>query len=267
MIAVAEAARNISCSGGIPVAITNCLNFGNPYNPEVYWQFIHALKGMGEACLKFDTPVTGGNVSFYNQSVIKDKVEPVYPTPTIGMLGIMESKSCFTTLGFKSQGDLIYVLGHISHHVGYSEYLNVIHGIKYAPAPYFNLDEEFLLCKVLQELIKKSFIQSAHDISEGGLFCCLAESCFENQYGFQIVLPFYERMDIALFGESQGRAVVSISPQQKQQFEEFLTQQSLPFFCLGSVTGKEIIIEGENFGKIDEYHRLYAEKMASYFKN
>ena len=144
MIAVSEAARNISCSGGIPAAITNCLNFGNPYNPEVYYQFTNAIKGMGEACRKFNTPVTGGNVSFYNQTVLPDGTEPVYPTPTIGMLGILENYKNQMTLGFKTEGDLIFMLGNAKNDISSSEYLRVVHDIHHSPTPHFELEEEFL---------------------------------------------------------------------------------------------------------------------------
>ncbi|MEI2695308.1 MAG: phosphoribosylformylglycinamidine synthase subunit PurL [Saprospiraceae bacterium] len=266
MIAVSECARNISCSGGIPVAITNCLNFGNPYNPEVYWQFEHALKGMGEACLKFDTPVTGGNVSFYNQTVTKDRTEPVFPTPTIGMLGIMEDERFATTLEFKSEGDLIYVLGVQSNFIGYSEYLHIIHGITHAPAPYFDLEEEFLLHKTIQQLIRKSWVQSAHDVSEGGLFCCLAESCFsDNQKGFFIEIPESYRKDIFLFGENQGRAVLSIKPENKAEFELFLQQNGQKFHYLGEVTKADLVINEQNFGATRDYFELYSKSISNQF--
>lgn len=266
MIAVSECARNISCSGGIPVAITNCLNFGNPYNPEVYWQFEHALKGMGEACLKYDTPVTGGNVSFYNQTVNKDRTEPVFPTPTIGMLGIMEDERFATTLEFKSEGDLIYVLGVQSNFIGYSEYLHIIHGITHAPAPYFDLEEEFLLHKTIQQLIRKSWVQSAHDVSEGGLFCCLAESCFsEKQKGFYIEIPENYRKDIFLFGENQGRAVLSIKPENKAEFELFLQQNGQKFHYLGEVTKGDLVINEQNFGPTRDYFELYSKSISNQF--
>ena len=171
MIAVSEAARNIVCSGGTPLGITNCLNFGNPYDPEVYYQFVESIKGMTEACNKFNTPVTGGNVSFYNQS----PSGPVYPTPTIGMVGILENADNKMTLDFKNEGDIIYLLGK-------SQMILVVlntcikYVVQFSPAPYFNLDEEFRLHETVSSLITKKMIQSAHDISEGGLFVTLAES-------------------------------------------------------------------------------------------
>jgi phosphoribosylformylglycinamidine synthase II len=174
MIAVAEAARNIVCSGGQPLGVTNCLNFGNPYNPEVYYQFVNAIKGMGEACIKFDTPVTGGNVSFYNQS----PDGPVYPTPTIGMVGLLENVDDKMTMDFKQAGDVIYLIGISRDDINSSEYLHKIHGVEYSPAPYFDLEEEFSLQRKIEKLIKEKLVVSAHDVSEGGLFVTLTESGF-----------------------------------------------------------------------------------------
>src|SRR6185503_13013185 len=183
MIAVSEAARNIVCSGGQPLGVTNCLNFGNPYDPGVYYQFVHAIKGMGEACRKFDTPVTGGNVSFYNQN----PDGPVYPTPTIGMVGLLEDINARMTLDFKNEGDVIYVLGKMTSDINCSEYLHKIHGIDFSPAPYFDLDDEYNLQQKLMELISKKLIRSAHDISEGGLFVTLCESGFSRELGFSVI--------------------------------------------------------------------------------
>ncbi|MEN9395024.1 MAG: hypothetical protein RL362_1245, partial [Bacteroidota bacterium] len=166
MIAVSEAARNIVCAGGVPSAITNCLNFGNPYIPEVYWQFVGAIKGMGEACRRFETPVTGGNVSFYNQTVNEDgTTKPVFPTPTIGMLGVMEDKSYHMTLDFKYKGDLIYLLGEPTNDIASSEYLYNIVGVKNSPAPAFDIEKEFALQAAIKTLIRKHLINAAHDVS------------------------------------------------------------------------------------------------------
>src|SRR3954468_454695 len=166
MIAVAEAARNITCSGGEPLGVTNCLNFGNPYDPEVYYQFVNAIKGMGEACRKFDTPVTGGNVSFYNQH----PGGAVYPTPTIGMVGLLESVKDKMTLNFKEEGDLIFLLGQSRDDIGSSEYVHKIKGIEYSPAPHFEMEEELALQAAVAKLISEKLVTSAHDLSEGGLF-------------------------------------------------------------------------------------------------
>ena len=158
MIAVSEASRNIVCSGGEPSAITNCLNFGNPYNPESYWQFVGAIKGMSAACLKFKTPVTGGNVSFYNQSVTDGVEIPVHPTPTIGMIGILEDKNKLMSLDFKTKGDLIFLIGEYKEDISSSEYLANYHGVKASPAPYFDLEAEFKMQQVVKTLINLSLI-------------------------------------------------------------------------------------------------------------
>ncbi|MGL5889768.1 MAG: phosphoribosylformylglycinamidine synthase subunit PurL, partial [Bacteroidia bacterium] len=182
-IAVAEAARNIVCSGGEPSAITNCLNFGNPYNPEVYWQFVGSIKGMGKACLKFETPVTGGNVSFYNQSSYEG---PVFPTPTIGMLGLVSSKKNITTLNFKNNGDSIFLIGRSRNDINSSEYVYSYHGVKNTPAPDFDLDEEYNVQQAVKAAIRAGIVQSAHDCADGGLFVTLLESAMPSGVGFSI---------------------------------------------------------------------------------
>src|SRR5690606_27691708 len=154
------AARNIVCAGGEPLAITNCLNFGNPYDPEVYWQFVETIKGMTEACLKFNTPVTGGNVSFYNQS---SDGSAIFPTPVIGMLGLLEDASMMMTLDFKAKDDYIYLIGESTNDIASSQYLASYHKISASPAPYFDMDKEFEMQEVLKALIKEQLIASAHD--------------------------------------------------------------------------------------------------------
>ena len=148
MIAVSEAARNLVCSGASPLGVTNCLNFGNPYDPEVYYQFVHAVKGMGDACLKFDTPVTGGNVSFYNQH----PDGAVYPTPTIGMVGLLEDTKQKMTLYFKQSGDQIFMIGKSRNDIGSSAFLHALHEVEYSPAPYFDLEEEFIITDKITRL-------------------------------------------------------------------------------------------------------------------
>ncbi|MEL6944755.1 MAG: AIR synthase-related protein, partial [Bacteroidota bacterium] len=236
MIAVSEAARNIVCSGGEPVAITNCLNFGNPYNPEAYWQFVEAVRGMGEACSKFNTPVTGGNVSFYNQSTIKDKTEPVYPTPTIGMLGILNHYNQQMTLDFKGVGDVIYMIGTPSNDINSSEYLRVIHKVDYSPPPHFDLEEEAAVQQNIKRLIRKRMVLSVHDISDGGLFINLLESAMVNNYGFNIETDTNFRKDAYLFGEAQSRIVVSTKETKEDGLVNYLNTHNIPFTRLGEVT-------------------------------
>ncbi len=244
-IAVAEAARNITCAGGEPVAITNCLNFGNPYVPEVYWQFVGAIKGMGKACTKFQTPVTGGNVSFYNQSSDEG---PVFPTPTIGMLGVMEDLSNTMTLDFKNEGDFIYLIGESQNCIASSQYLSSYHKISASPAPYFDLEKEYEMHQVIKALIQNKLVQSVHDVADGGLYIALLESAMPNNLGFTISSDEAIRKDAFLFGEAQGRVVVSVSPAMQENFVEFMATVSTEFSLLGSVNAGDLIIDEESFG-------------------
>lgn len=252
MIAVSEAARNIVCSGGLPLGITNCLNFGNPYDPEVYYQFVQAIKGMGEACRKFDTPVTGGNVSFYNQN----PEGPVYPTPTIGMVGLIENIGDKMTLDFKKAGDLIFLLGKSSADIGSSEYLQKIAGIEYSAAPEFDLDTEYVLQQKLAALIREKLVVSAHDVSEGGLFIALAESGFNRNLGFDVVAADKRiRKDAYWFGEAQSRVVVSVSPDKRDLFIAALGDH--PYEALGSVASGKITLDGQDWGGIGVWKQQY----------
>lgn len=253
-IAVSEAARNITCSGGEPVAITNCLNFGNPYNPEVYWQFVEAIKGIGEACTMFNTPVTGGNVSFYNQSSFEG---PVFPTPVIGMLGIVHDKNKVMTLDFKQEGDLIYLIGECRNDINSSEYLYSWHKVKGSPAPYFDLQEEYEVQAAVKGLIQQGLIQSAHDCSDGGLFVALAESAMAGNLGFDIDTDSSIRKDAFLFGEGQSRIVVTVKIENEDAFTEMLLSSNAEFSCLGVVDGKEAVIDGESFGTVEDLKTRY----------
>jgi len=261
MIAVAEASRNIVCSGGEPVAITNCLNFGNPYNPEVYWQFVHAIKGMGDACRKFDTPVTGGNVSFYNQSVFKDRTEPVYPTPTIGMLGILDDVSLQTGMYFQEAGAQIYMLGTPHNDLGSSEYLRVIHNIHHSPPPYFDLDEEYHLQQQIKALIRKRLVRSAHDVSEGGLFGALLECALVEGLGFDVETDSNFRKDAYLFGESQSRVIISVKTEMEDELVNHLNANNVSFSKLGEVKGDHIVIDAEDYGAVASWKQVYDETL------
>lgn len=267
MIAVSEAARNIVCSGGEPVAITNCLNFGNPYDTEVYYQFVHALKGMGEACRKFSTPVTGGNVSFYNQSVIKDKTIPVYPTPTIGMLGLLDNPNDKMTLNFKNEGDLIYLIGEQKDDINQSEYLKRVHNERMSPVPHFNLETEFKLQESIKELIKNKAILSAHDVSEGGIFQTLVESSMHNELGFDIKSLDGFRKDAFLFGESQSRVIVSVSPGNKDKVESMMNKNGQTFKLLGKTTGGTIVIDAESFPEIADWKKMHSVGLSEFLEN
>ena len=257
MIAVSEAARNITCAGGEPSAITNCLNFGNPYNPESYWQFVGAIKGMSTACLKFATPVTGGNVSFYNQSVIGGVEVPVFPTPTIGMIGVLADKSKLMTLDFKQKGDLIFILGDTVEDIASSEYLASYHKIQASPAPHFDLEKEYALHQSIKGLINNGLVNAVHDCSDGGLFVTLAEMSFPRGLGFDIVTDSEIREDAFLFGESQGRAVVSLSEDQEEGFIEYMLTTGVNFTLLGHVTKGKFVIDDEHYGFCHEAKDIF----------
>ncbi len=253
MIAVAEAARNIVCSGAEPIGVTNCLNFGNPYDPEVYFQFVQAVSGMGDACKKFNTPVTGGNVSFYNQN----PDGPVYPTPTIGMVGILEDVTQKMTLHFKNEGDHILLIGQQHNDISSSEYLHKLKGEKYSPAPYFNLEEEFSTQQFIASLIQQRKINSAHDLSEGGLAVALLESGFSGNKGFNVNPVVEIRKDAYWFGEAQGRVIVSASPNNVDAIIAAAAKASISCTLLGEVTTGKIEVNEENWGDIDTWKLMY----------
>jgi phosphoribosylformylglycinamidine synthase len=262
MIAVAECARNIVCSGGEPAAITNCLNFGNPYNPEVYYQFVHAIKGISAACLKLNTPVTGGNVSFYNQSSDNDAV---FPTPTIGMVGIIEDGRTHTPLGFQQEGDLIVLAGKTQNDIASSHYLAHYHEVKYSPAPYFNLDEEAEIQAATLNSIKQGLVKSAHDVSEGGLFVTLCESAFINELGFEINLEDGLREDARLFGESQSRIILSIAADKFDSLKSVF--KHVPLNVIGKVQGKKAIINGQDFGAVTDLKQIHGTSIEKMMTN
>lgn len=253
MIAVAEAARNIVCSGGEPIGVTNCLNFGNPYDPEVYYQFVHAVTGMGEACKKFNTPVTGGNVSFYNQN----PDGPVYPTPTIGMVGVLDDITQKMTMHFKEAGDVIVLIGNQQNDIASSEYLHKLKSVSHSPAPYFNLDEEYMMQQFLANCIKTKMVKSAHDISEGGLMITLLESGFAGDKGFDVSPVVTIRKDAYWFGEAQGRVVLSLSAEKLAAFTALANENNIPVTTLGAVTDNEVIVNGSNWGSINSWKEKY----------
>jgi phosphoribosylformylglycinamidine synthase subunit PurL len=257
MIAVSEAARNITCAGGNPSAITNCLNFGNPYNPESYWQFVGAIKGMSAACLKFETPVTGGNVSFYNQTVMNGKEVPVFPTPTIGMIGIVPDKEKVMTLDFKQKGDVIFLIGDYIEDIASSEYLATYHGVKASHAPYFDLDKEFEMQQALKGVIAEGLVNAVHDVSDGGLYVSLIEMSMPRGLGFDIVSDADIRLDAFLFGEGQGRVVVSVTEEQVEDFVEYMVATGVNITLLGHVTKGKLQIDEQHYGFIAEAKAIY----------
>ncbi|MFQ5630739.1 MAG: phosphoribosylformylglycinamidine synthase subunit PurL, partial [bacterium] len=240
-IAVAESARNVVCSGGKPVGITNCLNFGNPYKPEIYWQFKEAVAGIGDACRALGTPVTGGNVSFYNEN----PKGAVFPTPTIGMLGVLENVDHATTAWFKNSGDAIVLLGDNREEIGGSEYLATIHGKTAGNCPQFDLDLECAVQNACLEAIQAGIIASAHDISDGGLAVALAECCTMNReqsVGARVDFQGYSRADFALFGESQSQIILSLDKRNLQELIEICEKNDAPVRLFGEVGGDRLRI-------------------------
>ncbi len=260
MIAICEAARNISCTGANPIAITNCLNFGNPYQKEVYWQFVKSIEGMIEACTRLDTPVTGGNVSFYNQS---EDGGAVFPTPTIGMLGILENPEDFIGLDFKKAGDILILLGEIKEDIASSEYLYSYHGIKQSPAPYFNIEEEIKVQDTIRKLASKKILSSSHDVAEGGIWVCLAESAMAGDLGFSIKTVSEIRRDAFLFGEGQGRILISLPKTNLEECENYLKEESCPYTILGEVIADDFIINEEVYGDYINFKNSYNTSISS----
>ncbi len=263
-IAVAESARNVVCSGAEPLAITNCLNFGNPYKPEMYWQFKKAIEGMGEACRFFNTPVTGGNVSFYNES----PEAAVYPTPVIGMVGLIDGLDKITTAEFKEEDNLIYVLGEDYEEIGGSEYLKIAHDLVTGEIPRIDLQAEKDLHSLVLKLIENKVINSAHDISDGGIITAIAECCIINQekmIGAKIKVPVKTREDFSFFSESQSRVIVSVSRDNKDRFEEIASRKFTPYTYLGETGGKNLIINDQyNFSLSllsDLYYNSISKRM------
>src|SRR6266542_132180 len=257
-IAVAEAARNLTCSGARPLAVTDCLNFGNPYKPENFWQLREAVDGVAEACRAFGTPVTGGNVSLYNES----PAGVVDPTPTIGMVGLIDDEKHVTTQWFKEAGDVIILVGQIGNELGGSSYLKVCHGLKIGPPPHVDLAHEIKVQNAVRNLIREGLVKSAHDCSEGGLAVAVAECCFhpEKLFGAEIDCSrhpagdatraqetlqrsaSHSEADTILFSESKSRIVVSVAPADLEKTMSTLHETGIPFEQLGKVGAEELCI-------------------------
>ncbi len=244
-IAVAEAARNVAATGGEPLAITNCLNFGNPYKPEMFYLFREAVAGMGEACRVFDTPVTGGNVSFYNES----PESAVYPTPTIGMVGLIEDVSQIMTAYFREAGDLIYLIGETKPEIGGSEFLKEIYGKVAGDCPDVDLNLEHKTYQIVLQSIRSGWLNSAHDIADGGFAVALAECCIANrekQMGAQVSVNYKNmRPEFFLFSETQARFLVSVKPDSQNDFEEYVNSLGIELSLLGTVGGDRLKINND----------------------
>lgn len=241
-IAVAEAARNVVCSGAKPLAITDCLNFGNPEKPAAFWQFKETVKGMSEACRHLETPVVGGNVSFYNES----REGAIYPTPVVGMLGLIKDISRHTTLSFEDEGDLIVLLGETLPELGGSEYLKVIHNKVAGRPPQVDLDKEKAVQAVVLETISQRVIKSAHDLSEGGLAVALAECCIASGIGAKLKIKNQKSKmeDVELlFSESQSRILVSLKERNLFLLEKMAKRSHVPLTILGRVSGANLVVD------------------------
>jgi len=248
-IAVAEAARNLSCKGALPRAVTDCLNFGAPENSNSYWQLVEAIRGLSEACRYFDTPVISGNVSLYNENGGK----PIDPTPVIGMVGVIDDCSYICTMGFKEENDIIFLLGENRNELGGSEYLEIMHHKKCGLPPVLDLLLEKKIQDFCRKMIEKRFLVSAHDCSLGGIAIALAESCINSGLGAEIKLKTNIRSDCMLFGESQSRIIISVHPGNAKKIIEFAKKDGIPFQQIGSVGGDNL--------KINQWINLPVEKL------
>ena len=233
-MAVAEAARNVVCSGAKPLAITNCLNFGNPQDPEIYWQFKEAVLGIGDMCRILDTPVTGGNVSFYNETV----ESAVYPTPVIGMVGCLDNIDNYMTMNFSNEGDLIILLGNINPSLGGSTYLQEKYNKVIGPLAIFNSSDEMNLQQLCLELINNNLINSAHDVSDGGISVAIAESMISspNSLGAQIHIDHKLREDELLFGECPSLILASINEESLYDLVLLSKKYNIQTQTIGKVT-------------------------------
>jgi phosphoribosylformylglycinamidine synthase subunit PurL len=239
-LAVAEAARNLVCAGAQPIGITDCLNFGNPERPDIMWQFIMAIEGIADACRTFEIPVVSGNVSFYNET----NGLSIYPTPILGMVGLIERPEAITTQWFKHHGDRIFLLGETKEDLGGTEYLKIIHSREQGSPPWLDLDEEKAMHSCLLTLIRNGFVQSAHDCSDGGLLVTLAECCLTHPstpLGATVILTQHRmRLDALLFGESPSRVLISIKPEHVNQVMETVQHSGVPIAALGQVTQRNM---------------------------
>ena len=254
-IAVAEAALNVAASGAKPAAITNCLNFGNPYNPEIYYQFAECVAGIADACTALGTPVTGGNVSFYNE----DPERAVYPTPVIGMVGIIENVENVITMWFKEPDDDIYLIGETKEELGGTEYLKVVHGQVTGKIPKIDLEKHKRTIELLLALITSGVVRSAQDISDGGLAVALAECTFGNKIGATIMIESGIRADSLLFGESQSRVIISARPRDKERIIQMATEFSVPIANIGVTGGTNLWINDLIDLSTGKLSRIYEE--------
>jgi len=262
-IAVAEAARNVVCAGAEPIALTDCLNLGNPEKPEVYYQLDGVIRGMAAACEKLGTPVISGNVSLYNETTLAGETEAIYPTPVVGMLGLLEDIDQRCGTAFQNQGDLVFLLGASLEGdpaaLGGSEYLREVHDLLVG-RPSIDLEREARVQRACLEAIRRGLLRSAHDCSHGGLAVTLAESCIEGGIGLDASgAPVQGRLDAALFGEAQSRIVLSCPPEARPDLEALARQHDVPLTYLGTVGGDRLRLASLLDAPIADLSRAYEE--------
>jgi phosphoribosylformylglycinamidine (FGAM) synthase-like enzyme len=253
MLAVAEAARNVACAGAEPIGATNCLNFGNPERPEIMWQLAEAIRGIGDACRFLNIPITGGNVSLYNET----EGEAIYPTPVLGIVGLIEDSSRIATRLFRSSGAAVVVLGDGLGELGGSEYLACLHDTVAGPAPALDLAREKALQQLVVRAIREKLVESAHDCAEGGLAVTLAECCFDTPFGVTADIaatdnvPAAFRVQAALFGESASRVVVSVRPEKVDPLRALAGQLGVPLHVIGATGGDRITLKVDGTTVVD----------------
>jgi phosphoribosylformylglycinamidine synthase len=273
MLAVAEAARNVACAGARPIGATNCLNFGNPEKPEIMWQLVEAVEGIAEACRALDVPITGGNVSLYNET----DGNAIYPTPIIGVVGVIEDASCTLGRVFRDSGRDIVLLGDVVSGLGGSEYLKTVHGVVAGGAPHVDLARERALIDTLVEAAAQRIIESAHDCSDGGLAVTLAECAFDSGgIGLAVDVPgvtggqdkAWTNLGV-LFGEAGGRAIVSVAPGKREALEALAARSGVPATLIGTTGGSrlKIAIGGQDAIDVDlgEMEQLWSSALGRYF--
>ncbi len=267
-ISVAEACRNLACVGARPIGVTNCLNFGNPEKPEIMWQFAEAVQGIAHACKSFEIPVTGGNVSFYNDT----EGASIYPTPILGVVGIVDDVNKAVSPGFKKEGDAVVLLGENKEELGASEYLKCVHGLEKGLPPQISMEEERRVHEVCLEAISQELLQSAHDVSEGGLAVCLAECSFlsEEKIGCKLELKDEMRLDALLFGETQSRIIVTIKRRNLQELLKLAQRKKVKATLIGTTGGERIIFLHHNQITVDltvsEAYRAWKDAIPEIFK-
>jgi phosphoribosylformylglycinamidine synthase len=255
--AVAEAARNVACVGAKPLAITNCMNFGNPERPVVMWQFAESVRGMADACRALATPVTGGNVSFYNES----GDSAIWPTPVVGTVGLIEDHRLSVRPAFPGAGLAVYLVGETSAELGGSEFAEVLLGKVSGRPPALDLDREAALHRFLVEAARSDLLSSAHDCSDGGLAIALAESAIAGGTGFAVTLPGDLPPVVTLFSESASRVVVSVAPQKAGQLEALAGAHGLPWFRIGETGGPRMAFDGVLDLSVAEAAAVYEEAL------